>query len=93
MGVPLHNQRSGNCLSRKTWTWWERWSVASSNWKTVPTGAWYWILDVCCATYWCPHWDLWAHKKLNKVQSLKMYRFLWYTLWLKIYNVFILLAF
>jgi len=34
----------------------------------------------------------WAYKKLCKVQCLKMYRFLQYTLWLKIYIIFYFIA-
>jgi hypothetical protein len=38
MGSPLPIQWSGNSLSRKAWTWWEKWGDEPSNCETVPTG-------------------------------------------------------
>jgi hypothetical protein len=47
-------------------------------------------LDVCRATNGA-HTDIcWAYKELCYVQCLKMCRFLWYTLWLEICNIFFL---
>jgi len=41
MGLTLPMQHSGSSLSRKAWTWWDKWGGAPCSWETVLTGIWH----------------------------------------------------